>query len=882
MIVSWLRRMHVRLALLMLAVTAPLIVAHSLHTASQAELSRASAEERVQQAAELMANRVDDWLESANAAFLSLDDPVRRHWDDRARLDSALSLASAASNQKFVNFFVVDTSGRNRGSGRPTADRDTINYLERDYYGDALRSTATVVGAPRQSFVLPGRPWVVMFARALRDPAGRAFGVIASPVRIDTLTDFVRVAAFSQPPLVTIIDTSGRIVARSTAPDSFLGRTVGAGSVPRSAFSTRPRLATGTDEDGVARLTASVAAQRAPWLVRVGLPLTVFEAPLQKQARDDFLLSLYAVFVAAAGALLIGGRIIRPLEALTSDAQRIAGGAPDHRSQVTGPLEVEMLRDAMNRMAEAAERRNAALAESERRYRFLFESNPLPMWAWDADSMEIVAVNEATVAHYGYPRERLVGHAITTLLDPSEHERFGQRRLPFTEERQHAGTWRHRTANGRICEMEIITTSSRRLGTDSWLSIGIDVTARNEAERALARSEEQLRQSQKMEAVGAFAGGIAHDFNNLLTGIVGFCELALADLASSHPVRRDIAEVRVLADRGAALTRQILTVSRKQALQPTVLDLNALVADLERLFARLVGEDIHFRTARDHTAGAIWADASQLEQVLLNLVANARDAMPSGGVLSIETHHVALDEAATFGLEPKAWTMLLVRDTGVGMTAAVRERIFEPFFTTKVRGKGTGLGLALAYALLQELQGVITCESAPGQGTTFRLFFPVAAGASEAVDSITATEPAPVAGSETILLVEDEESVRVVAAAALERSGFRVLSASDGRDALRCSRAFEGPIDLLLTDVVMPGMHGRELAEIVMRERQELRVLFASGYTDDAVLLRGIRVDQVPFLQKPFTPAQLVTLVRAVLDAPRVSLHEVGESPLVN
>jgi CheY-like chemotaxis protein len=346
-------------------------------------------------------------------------------------------------------------------------------------------------------------------------------------------------------------------------------------------------------------------------------------------------------------------------------------------------------------------------------------------------------------------------------------------------------------------------------------------------------------------------------------------------------VRRDIAEVRVLADRGAALTRQILTVSRKQALQPTVLDLNALVADLERLFARLVGEDIRFRTARDRTAGAIRADASQLEQVLLNLVANARDAMPSGGVLSIETHHVALDEAATFGLEPKAWTMLLVRDTGVGMTAAVRERIFEPFFTTKVRGKGTGLGLALAYALLQQLQGVITCESAPGEGTTFRLFFPVAAGASEAVDSITATEPAPVTGCETIL-VEDEESVRVVAAAALERSGFRVLSASDGTDALRRSRTFDGPIDLLLTDVVMPGMHGRELAEIAMRERPELRVLFASGYTDDAVLLRGIRVDQVPFLQKPFTPAQLVTLVREVLDAPRVSLHEVGESPLVN
>ncbi len=857
-----------QLLVLVLVIGIPLAVVHVLHSVEQLSFSREAARERVKQAAELMANRTDDWIESANAAFLSLADPVRRNWDDRPAVDSLLAIASAASNQRLVNYFVVDTLGVNRGSGRPTSDRDTLNYLQRDYFRAALTADGVVVGAPRQSFVLQDRSWVVLVARALRNPDGLAYGVIASPVRVDTLTDFINIASFKTRPLVTVLDTSGVIVARSEAPDDFIGLNVYAATGRRPEWPDTTTIAEIPGSDDVLRLTASARSRRAPWLVNVGLPTAEFEAPLRAQLRSNVLLSLIALLIAGMGAYIVGGRIANPLVALAADARRIADGDTSYRTTVSGPAEVKVLSAAVNRMAETAERRNAALADNERRYRFLFESNPLPMWAWNADTMEILAVNDAAIDHYGYARDEFIGQPITLLLDPSELERFSKRRLPFKEERQSAGTWKHRTSSGDVTEMEVITTSSRRLGTDSWLSIGIDVTARREAERALALSEEQLRQAQKMEAVGAFAGGIAHDFNNLLTGMIGFCELALDALPTGHPVRPDVAEVRALAERGADLTRQILAVSRKQVLHPTIVDLNAMVLDMERLFARIVGEHITVITTRDESLGLVHADKGQLEQVLLNLVANARDAMPSGGTLTIETRAVSAQHAPQYRLAPHEWSMLIVRDTGIGMTDAVRERVFEPFFTTKERGKGTGLGLALAYAMLEQVRGVITCESRPNVGTTFRLFFPRTSSRAAVYPDTETRSNTDVRGHETVLLAEDEASVRAVATAALERHGYHVLAAPDGPTALKLAAEFEGTIHLLLTDVVMPGMHGRALADALLSKRPSTRVLFASGYTDDTVLLRGIRVDELSFIQKPFTPDQLSRRVREVLDAP--------------
>ncbi len=594
--------------------------------------------------------------------------------------------------------------------------------------------------------------------------------------------------------------------------------------------------------------------------------------PLQNSGWPGLLLFGAALIVSIALAMYFGTKIAKPVQTLIADAHALAVGVAGHRSRIRSSDEIGSLATALNQMAETVERRNAALADSERRYRFLFDSNPLPMWAWDADTMLILAVNEAAVEKYGYDRDTFLSLRILDVVDPTEHVRFRQARLPFSETKQTAGTWLHRTASGRLLEMDVVTTSSRRLGRASWLSVGIDVTARREAERALGRSEEQLRQSQKMEAIGTFAGGISHDFSNLLTGMLGYCDLALAMMSANDPVRPDVSEIRALAVRGTDLAKQILTVSRKQIVQPTVLDPNAVIPGLDRLLRRIMGEHIDVATTLGGDLGTIRIDAAQLEQVMLSLASNARDAMPSGGTLRIATARVGDQDVQRFGLDARQeWIVIRVTDTGVGMTDVIREQIFEPFFTTKERGKGTGLGLPLAYGMIEQSGGEIRVDSAPGHGTTFHLLLP---RLGERPTALTVEEDVPgvLTGEETVLLTEDEDSVRTVATAALERRGYRVLAAADGESAIAISRAFPGRIDLLVTDVVMPGMNGRELAEQLEQMRPGMRVLFVSGYTDDAVLLKGVSLDERTFLQKPFTSLELAKRVRVVLDqALRVS-----------
>jgi PAS domain S-box-containing protein len=573
-----------------------------------------------------------------------------------------------------------------------------------------------------------------------------------------------------------------------------------------------------------------------------------------------------SMVVSVSLAYVAGSHIVGTVESLIADAHTLATGVSGHRSTIRSSDEIGQLALALNQMAETVERRNAALADNERRYRFLFDSNPLPMWAWDADSTNILAVNEAAIEKYGYDRDRFLSLRIVDLLDPEELPRFGGARLPFSESRQNAGTWMHRTAGGKRIEMEVITTSSRRLGRASWLSVGIDVTARREAEHALARSEEQLRQSQKMEAIGTFASGISHDFNNLLTGMLGYCDLLLAHLPPDSAVRGDVDEIRGLAVRGTELTQHILAVSRRQLVQPVVLDPNDVVRGLDRLLRRVIGANIELVTLLDPRAGTVLADPALLEQAMLNLATNARDAMPQGGRLTIET--AALDAREIHRLrldEEQPWTAIRVRDDGIGMSNEVKAHIFEPFFTTKEQGKGSGLGLALASNAMDQCGGEIRVDSAQGYGTTMHLLLP--RRADTVVRTALAEEPPEVlSGSETVLLTEDEDVVRAVAMAALERRGYRVLAASDGEAALAISRAFPGRIDLLVTDVVMPGMSGRELADRLTHMRPGIPVLYVSGYTENAEAVLGLSDAMRSLLPKPFTSLQLARRVRAVLD----------------
>jgi nitrogen-specific signal transduction histidine kinase len=396
-----------------------------------------------------------------------------------------------------------------------------------------------------------------------------------------------------------------------------------------------------------------------------------------------------------------------------------------------------------------------------------------------------------------------------------------------------------------------------------------DVTERMRRDEALQRSEAHLRQAQKMEAVGRLAGGVAHDFNNLLTVIAGRSEILLRQLPSDDPRRRHVGLIEQTAFRAADLTRQLLAFSRKQVLRPRVLDPNSVVESLEGMLRRLVGEDIQL-ASRYRARGAIKADPGQLEQVIVNLAVNARDAMPRGGVLTLETADVVLDDAFVQtheGARPGPHVLLVVADTGVGMDAEARAHVFEPFFTTKAPGRGTGLGLATVYGVVKQSEGYVWLDSAPGQGARFEIYLPRVDQRPERLDLLIDETGLP-GGRETILLVEDQEDVRTLTREALQLAGYTVLEARNGREALQVSAPPAAAPDLLLTDVAMPRMGGRALADQLAARYSGLRVLYMSGHTDDAIVHHGVLDPGTDVLPKPFTPETLAKRVREILDRP--------------
>ncbi|MDZ7290530.1 MAG: response regulator [candidate division KSB1 bacterium] len=396
-----------------------------------------------------------------------------------------------------------------------------------------------------------------------------------------------------------------------------------------------------------------------------------------------------------------------------------------------------------------------------------------------------------------------------------------------------------------------------------------DISERKRAEEKLQQQEQQLRQSQKMEAMGKLAGGVAHDFNNMLTAIIGMTELAMLELHRDHPVRKELKEIKQLADRATLLTRQLLTFARQQIIAPVVLNLNDLLLNLDKMLRRLIGEDIELVLLPSADPGLVKVDSGQIEQVIVNLAINARDAMPQGGTLTLETSNVTVDQKNGNQhpvAKPGDYVMLVVRDTGIGMTEETKSHLFEPFFSTKEVGKGTGLGLATCYGIIQQNNGHIAIESETGQGTTVRIYLPRVTGTT-AVLSELEKSPALPQGTETVLLVEDEPTVREVAARVLREQGYHVLMAANGDEALQLAKAHpQETIHLLVTDVVMPRLSGKVVADQLKVIRPDMKVLFISGYSDETTFRHGTADASLAFLQKPFSPAVLAHKVREVLD----------------
>ncbi len=504
----------------------------------------------------------------------------------------------------------------------------------------------------------------------------------------------------------------------------------------------------------------------------------------------------------------------------------------------------------------------AALRESEMQYRVLFDSTPLPKVLYDAQTLRFLAVNEACVEEYGYTREDLLRMTIADIRGPNELES-----PPGTVEAAPGepsfGVVRHVRKDGTTFEAEVTARTILYRGRECRLALAQDVTERRQL-------EDQLRQAQKMEAVGRLAGGVAHDFNNVLSVILSYGEIMRDQLEIDDPLREDVEQIERAGRRAADLTRQLLMFSRQQVIEPKVLDLNEVMESMDKMLERLLGADVTLSWLPAPTLGRVRADRGSLEQVIMNLVVNARDAMPTGGKLTIVTGDVTLDEAyvtAHVGARVGPHVMFAVTDDGVGMDRATQARVFEPFFTTKDPGKGTGLGLSTVFGIVQQSGGSIALRSEPGGGTTFTILLPRVDAGHEEEDEVAAPSARPKRrGSETILLVEDDDQVRRVTREILCREGYRIIEARTPREALdRAATSTRVDIDLLLTDVVMPGMSGPELARELSAVRPGMKVLCMSGYTDDSIVRHGVLASKLAYLQKPIVPDALSRKVREVL-----------------
>jgi PAS domain S-box-containing protein len=519
-------------------------------------------------------------------------------------------------------------------------------------------------------------------------------------------------------------------------------------------------------------------------------------------------------------------------------------------------------------LAEARERQDrqasdAALRESEERYRSIVETTNDWIWSVDLDG-RMTYSNPAVESILGYTADELAGKFAFDHIAAEDRARAREILAECcSAKRGWTGIvlrWRHKDGSLRHLESNGVPL----FGPDGEL-VGYRGARRDITERL--QLEAQLRHSQKMEAIGTLAGGIAHDFNNLLTSILGYSDLILQSVDLESSLRPDVEEIKRSGERAAALTRQLLAFSRKQVLQPVVLDVNAVVRDVEKMLRRLIGEDLDFAVTLDPAIARVRADPGQVEQVIVNLVVNARDAMPRGGKLTIETRDCEIGEMQAMndpGLQPGSFVCLSVSDTGTGMNAETVSHIFEPFFTTKEKGKGTGLGLSTVYGIARQSGGHVAVYSEPGKGTTFKTFFPQVSEKGERADPRSA--PVSSGGSETVLIVEDERPVRALGRRSLEGNGYTVLEAGSVEDALSLCANYSGEIDLVVTDTVMPGASGPELARELSRLRPATRVLFVSGYADNAVVRNGLLTANLAFLQKPFSPAALSRKVREVLD----------------
>ena len=605
--------------------------------------------------------------------------------------------------------------------------------------------------------------------------------------------------------------------------------------------------------------------------VRVGVNKSVLLNAQSLARKRIFWVCASILLVAVIGVIGISILITRSIQELASGVEQLEQGKWGRSLRVYSRDELGRLTESFNKMSRTIMEQQEEVSKYTRQLQTLSENAPFGMVMIDKDGTfkyinpkfrELLGYdlndipNGKTWFRRAYPDPTYRHHVISTWIDDLEGFKSGEKR-PRTF-----------TVTCKDGTEKIINFIPVQLETGENLIACEDITELKRAEEEKAVLHEQLRQSQKVEAIGRLAGGIAHDFNNLLTVIKGYSQLSSFELKEGDPLRVNIDEIQNAAERAASLTRQLLAFSRRQVMEMKVLDLNTLLRDLEKMLRRVIGEDIEMVIQLAEDLGRVRADVGQIEQVIMNLAVNAKDAMPSGGKLTIETANVELDKSyarSHVDVRHGHYVMFSVSDTGVGMTPEVRERIFEPFFTTKEMGKGTGLGLSTTYGIVKQSEGHIWVYSVQGKGTTFKIYLPRVNEPLEEIRKEVLKEELP-RGNETILIVEDEEDVRKLAGKILEKQGYRILETFNGDDALVACERRKSPIHLMLADIVMPGMSGSELAKLLIPLYPEIKILYMSGYTDNAVVRHGVLEKGVNYIQKPFTMEGLARKVREVLD----------------
>lgn len=757
------------------------------------------------------------------------------------------------------------------------------NVTGQSYFQQALQTQDFVIAGFQIGLI--GHEPALNFAYPVLDKSGQVQSVVAAGLDLSWLNQLAATANLPQGATLTLINREGLILARYPDPEKWVGQSIPDGPLLETILTTGEKeLAEIEGLDGIPRLFAFTTlddfSPNAKVYLSVGIPTIAIYTDSERMQTWN-LAGLGLATILALAVAWFGGTslILHRVNALAQVTKRLKAGDLKIRTNLPhqGAGELSHLADMFDQMVAALEqheaerdRAEAALAESEARYRLLAE-NATDLISRHSPDGIYLDVTPACRSLLGYKPQELVGRSIRELCHPEDLGAINRAymtilKLPIT----FTVSYRMRHKKGDYTWFE---TNSRAIHNPETGEIQeIIAVSRDITERV--QLEDQFRQSQKMEAIGRLAGGIAHDFNNLLTVITGYSELLLSRSIGDHdPLRREVEQIRKAAQHATELTRQLLAFSRRQMLQLTVLNLKSVVTDMDKMLRRLIGEDIQVTTILPAELGWVKVDQAQLEQVILNLVVNARDAMPQGGKLTIELANIDLDEDYArrhAGVAPGPYIMLAVSDTGVGMDEHTKSQIFEPFFTTKGQNKGTGLGLATVYGIVKQSGGHIWVYSEPDHGTTFKVYLPqVEESMTGLLESGVRTE-AP-RGQETILLVEDETSVRELSRMILTQNGYTILEAGSGAEALQISEQHSGPIHLLLTDVVMPGMNGRELANRLVLRYPQMKVLFMSGYTDNAIVHHGVLDSDATFLQKPFTPKALANRVRQVLDIPQTN-----------